>query len=164
MEDRRENKSGQLDFYHLHWSRDEIFFQEGEKILSIRKCEEPTFIYTEQPAYVMMAINVIKTKRWDNKLLVAIFNSKLIKFWFEHNGKMQGSHFQVDKEPLLNIPIKTPDKKLEMEVINLVNHIIAEFKKNNKANIKFFEAEIDQLVYKLYGLTREEIAIVEGKV
>ena len=25
------------------------------------------------------------------------------------------------------------------------------------------EAEIDQLVYKLYGLTEDEIAIVEGK-
>jgi adenine-specific DNA-methyltransferase len=30
------------------------------------------------------------------------------------------------------------------------------------ANTSALEREIDQLVYKLYGLTEEEIAIVEG--
>jgi hypothetical protein len=29
--------------------------------------------------------------------------------------------------------------------------------------IRDFEAEIDRLVYELYGLTEEEIAVVEGK-
>ena len=33
--------------------------------------------------------------------------------------------------------------------------------KNKQAKVKTLEAEIDQLVYKLYGLTPEEIKIVE---
>jgi len=32
-----------------------------------------------------------------------------------------------------------------------------------QAKVKTLEREIDQLVYKLYGLTEEEIKIVEGK-
>lgn len=33
-----------------------------------------------------------------------------------------------------------------------------------QAQIKELEKEIDQLVYKLYGLTDEEIKIVEGEI
>ena len=76
---------------------------------------------------------------------------------------MQGSHYQIDKEPLLNIPLKIPEKEIEEQIIDLVNNILAMVKENNKANIEVVEAEIDYLVYKLYGLTEEEIAIVEGK-
>jgi hypothetical protein len=32
-----------------------------------------------------------------------------------------------------------------------------------QAQVKVYEREIDQMVYELYGLTDEEIAIVEGK-
>ncbi|EDN66865.1 Tgh124 [Beggiatoa sp. PS] len=43
-----------------------------------------------------------------------------------------------------------------------VNQILAAKKHNQKADTSKLEAEIDQLVYKLYGLTEEEIRIVEG--
>jgi len=33
-----------------------------------------------------------------------------------------------------------------------------------QADISVLEAEIDRMVYELYGLTAEEIAIVEGSV
>ena len=36
-------------------------------------------------------------------------------------------------------------------------------KSDPAANVSALEAEIDQMVYKLYGLTPEEIKIVEGK-
>jgi ribosomal protein S18 acetylase RimI-like enzyme len=52
MEQRRENKNGRLDFIHLHWPREERFFQNGEKIFSVRKCDIPTFIYLKEEAYV----------------------------------------------------------------------------------------------------------------
>ena len=43
--------------------------------------------------------------------------------------------------------------------------IYAEWKSNLKkqAEVKAFEKEIDQLVYKLYDFTPEEIKIVEGE-
>ena len=42
--------------------------------------------------------------------------------------------------------------------------VIVEAKKpSNVADTTALEAEIDQLVYQLYGLTEEEIAVVEGR-
>ena len=40
---------------------------------------------------------------------------------------------------------------------------VLEKKEDTSADTSALEAQIDQLVYKLYGLTEEEIAIVEGR-
>ncbi len=65
MDNRRENLNKRLDYYHLHWSRNSFFFETGEKILSIRKCSQPTFVFTSKEAYTMMSINIIRTERID---------------------------------------------------------------------------------------------------
>ena len=45
----------------------------------------------------------------------------------------------------------------------LVDKILAAKKENPQTNTSHWEREIDKLVYELYGLTEEEIKIVEGK-
>lgn len=97
---------------------------------------------------------------------MAILNSKLIAFWLKHKGKMQGNNYQIDKEPLLNIPIvniNSKNEKLADELINLVDEILKAKEKDKNANTKGFENRIDFLVYKLYNLTEDEIKIIEGK-
>ncbi|MGN0068014.1 MAG: hypothetical protein ACI38V_10560 [Bacteroides sp.] len=37
--------------------------------------------------------------------MTGILNSKLIAFWLNHKGKMQGEIYQIDKEPLTKIPL-----------------------------------------------------------
>ena len=59
------------------------------------------------------------------KYLTGILNSKLIAFWLRNKGKMQGSNYQIDKEPLLNIPIcNTDNENLRNKLINHVNEMI----------------------------------------
>ena len=48
-------------------------------------------------------------------------------------------------------------------MIELVETIISKKKQDKNSDTTVLEHEIDQLVYKLYGLTDEEIAIVEGR-
>ena len=96
--------------YGLHRSREEKFFQ-GAKILSIRKAVEPTFTYTNFDCYVSQTYYSIKTEKIDLKTLTVILNSNMIKFWLKYKGKMQGDLYQIDKEPILNIPIKTPNNQ-----------------------------------------------------
>jgi hypothetical protein len=43
-----------------------------------------------------------------------------------------------------------------------IGHILAAKHENSTADTRMLEAEIDQLVYALYGLTEDEIQIVEG--
>ena len=52
---------------------------------------------------------------------------------------------------------------IAVEIEKRVEKILALKKKNPDADVSALEAEIDQLVYKLYDLTESEIAIV-GKV
>lgn len=159
MDQRRENMLGRLNFYHIHWPRTETFFQKGEKILVPRKSSIPLFAYRVEEAYVMMAINVIKTDRVDMKYLTGLLNSKLIEFWLRNKGKMQGSNFQLDKEPLLQIPIAVPSKEMQSLIAKLVDCIIlinnvhdARINKfvSNEYLAKMFEQLIDGCVYEIY--------------
>ena len=157
MDSRRENKLGRLSYYHLHWPRDEYFFKSGPKILSVRKCSSPTFVYTEEDAYVMMSINVIRTSRINQKYLVGLLNSTIITFWLKYRGKMQGKNFQIDTEPLTNLPICMTEKKEQEYVSILVEGILND--SNN--SIAKYQKQIDKFFYRLYDLTKEEIELVE---
>lgn len=91
--------------YGLHRAREEHFFK-NEKIVSLRKCvEKPCFSYNDFDCYVPAMYYVIQTSRWNMKFLTGLLNSKLVAFWLRHKGKMQGENYQVDKEPLLGIPL-----------------------------------------------------------
>jgi len=61
------------------------------------------------------------------------------------------------------IPIKIPDLETEKVFEPLVDRILSAKQVNPKADTSALEREIDQLVYELYGLTGEEIAIIENK-
>jgi len=143
--------------YGLHRARVESFFK-GEKIISLRKCSgKPTFTYTDFDCYVSQTYFVIKTKRINQKYLTAILNSNLIEFWLRYKGKMQGFNYQVDKEPILNIPIFKPESTEIFSV--LVDYIIAiKQQEDNQINphvpnshiTQLFEEVIDAMVMELY--------------
>jgi hypothetical protein len=64
--------------------------------------------------------------------------------------------------PLKQIPIpKAPDKNLVCKITQLSDGIIQEKKRNPQSDISELENEIDYLVYELFELTPEEIAVVE---
>ncbi|ELP7051118.1 Eco57I restriction-modification methylase domain-containing protein [Campylobacter coli] len=153
--------------YGLHRARDEKFFTGSPRIVALRKCVgEPKFSYVDFDCYVSATFYVIKTQRINVKYLTAILNSKLIAFWLKHKGKMQGNNYQIDKEPLLNIPIvdtNSKNKKLADELINLVDEILKAKEQDKNANTQELENKINSLVYKLYNLTEDEIKIIENK-
>lgn len=161
--------------YGLHRARKEYFFI-GEKIISVRKCvDKPIFSYVDFDSYVSATFYVIKPDDIDLKYLTGILNSKLIAFWLRNKGKMQGSNYQIDKEPLLNIPIcNTDNEQLKNKLINFVNEMIECNQrlineknpdsinriKNDIADIDSF---IDKTVYSIYNISEEERKIIEGE-
>ncbi len=158
MEQRRENQNGRLEYYHLHWPRIESYFKSGAKILVPRKSTIPIFTYTAKEAYVMMAINIIKTNRVNMKYLTGLLNSRLIEFWLKNKGKMQGANYQLDKEPLMQIPIAVPDRETQDIVARLVDVIILLKSSNQRASnlvtndylANEFGHIIDGCVYEMY--------------
>jgi REP element-mobilizing transposase RayT len=177
--------------YGLHRAREEKFFQ-GDKIISVRKCSRPTFTFTTFDCYISQTYFSIKTEKLDLKYLTALLNSNLIAFWLKYKGKIQGDIYQVDKEPLLNLPIVKPTEQIQIQLSELVSQIIENKQKqidyskllekakaeNNfdreiqiekeleqiHQNIKKAENEINVIVYNLYELTDKEIAIIEKKL
>jgi len=154
--------------YGLHRSRDEKFFN-GDKILSLRKCIKPTFTFTDFPTYVSQSYYVIKTDRVNLKFLTCLLNSKLIEFWLKYNGKMQGSNFQVDKEPLLDIPIKTPkDSRVYEEFYDTISSSIIELNEleDNTTNTIYSRLSIENKLKKIdefdFNSYEEFILILKG--
>jgi len=110
----------------------------------------------------MMAFNIIRSNRINLKYLTAILNSTLIAFWLKNKGKMQGNNYQVDKEPLLEIPIRKIDNTKPFEI--LVDEILKIKQQTPQANTKHLEDKIDIMVYKLYNLTYEEVEIIDPQI
>lgn len=120
--------------YGLHRARDEKFFT-GEKIISLRKTHKPKFTFTDFDAYVSQTYFVIKTERFDMRYLTAILNSEVIAFWLKHKGKMQGEVYQIDKAPLLDIPLAIADD--QSELASLTDTMIRTKKEFYNSEIRF---------------------------
>ena len=145
--------------YGLHRAREEYFFL-GNKIIVLRKCaNEPKFTFTDFDCYVSATFYVIKSDRINLKYLTAILNSKLIAFWLKNMGKMQGCNYQLDKEPLMRIPILTTND--EKSITILVDKILSTKTQDPKADITALETKIDEHVYKLYELTYKEVKEID---
>ncbi|WP_394908629.1 Eco57I restriction-modification methylase domain-containing protein [uncultured Helicobacter sp.] len=150
--------------YGLHRAKQEYFFNKTPSIISLRKCpKEPIFTYVDFDCYVTSTFFIIQTQRIDMKYLTGILNSKLVAFWLRYRGKMQGNHYQIDKEPLLNIPIPKiteSNKALADKIIALVEQILESKAKDSKSDTTELENKIDSLVYALYNLTESQIQIL----
>src|SRR3989338_8121189 len=51
LDNRREVKNARLNWFNLHWPRNENFFNAGEKIVGGIRVTRPSFYYTDQPYY-----------------------------------------------------------------------------------------------------------------
>jgi hypothetical protein len=99
-------------------------------------------------------------------VILAQLNSKLIQWVFKmSNPQMVGKVFAEIKVVYVEeLPIRLLEKEQELKMIKLVDQILSTKKSNPTADTCALENEIDQLVYELYGLTEEEIKIVEGVI
>ena len=76
--------------------------------------------------------------------------------------RMGGGYYQFQAPQLRVMPFKAPSSAIDKSVSTLAVRVIEARANNPEADTSALEREIDQLVYQLYNLTPEEIAIVEG--
>ena len=91
------------------------------------------------------------------KYVCAILNSTLIDWLF----RITSTNNHLNMYELVTLPIPQTSKENIAPIINLVDKILQIKRVDADANTSVIEAEIDKLVYQLYGLTEEETAIVE---
>ena len=113
--------------------------------------------YTNDTAFMIIGEHL--------KYLVAILNSSIFSFLYKHfysGGGLGEKGLRFKKEFLLTTPIPNADSFQEQNIVSLVNQILEAKQADPQADTSALEAQIDQLVYELYGLTQEEIDIIEG--
>ena len=95
--------------------------------------------------------------------LCGLLNSKYLRYLYENNVRETGKVFpQVKLEKLRPLPIII--SKNQSSIVNLVNEAIKIKKEDSKADITNIENQIDILVYKLYGLSYEEIEVITPSI
>lgn len=119
--------------------------------------------------YLFNMSNIAVKKKDDSKIdlkyALGLLNSKLISYYFMKNtAKSVRQLFpKLILEDLRKFPIKNISKAKQAPIITKVEQILAAKKIDSGTDTSQLEAEIDAMVYELYDLTAEEIAIVEGK-
>ena len=121
----------------------------------------------------------IRKVDYDLRYVLGLLSSNLLGwYWEKHFFDQKRTFPKVKKAPLLSIPIRTvnfssdADRQLHSRMVDLVQTLLdlhARLPKAKTAHertvierqIEATDREIDRLVYELYGLTNDEIKIVE---
>jgi adenine-specific DNA-methyltransferase len=93
------------------------------------------------------------------KKLIGVLNSSLMRFYY--NSSFPTLH--VQRNELASLPIKQSllEKDTLKDVPGVVDRILKAKRANASADTSAWEREIDERVYRLYGLTPDEIHLVE---
>jgi adenine-specific DNA-methyltransferase len=140
--------------------------------------QKPKIVYRQTANTIIAAIDpsghyldktvhlIVPKQNWNvcsAELLLALLNSKLFAyFYFYLSQETEGRAFaQVKTTYIKKLP--TPLSPSSNEIGSLVTRILAMKHRDAEADVSALERQIDQLVYRLYGLTPEEVQIVEGE-
>lgn len=152
----------------LHSNTDESVYELKRKIL-VRKTGNTLIAtlddkqyYTDQSIY---NIYQKKMSSYNDYVTTAILNSKLMNYYFNRKLITNADVFPYIKGVHLKafpLPNRVNMLEVEASVESAVKNILSIKRINPSADTSALESEIDHLVYQLYGLTEEEIKVVEG--
>lgn len=124
--------------------------------------------YTEEPlfhAQIGFALVERNGAEVPIKVLLALLNSRLFEFYHRHRF-LDKEKVVFQKVLIANVktfPLVRMDKTQIAELTTKVDAILAATRAGDAARVATLEAEIDAIVYRLYGLTAPEIALIEGR-
>lgn len=146
-------------------------------VLSLKAAYETGNNFIMDRIYYLIPKDGVKTNL---KFVTGILNSKLMDFYYKigfgttHVG---GGYLDLRGIQIVELPIKQIPESQQQSLIKLVDKMLSLNKRLNEIGdkktsesakleeeIKKTDAEIDQIVYKLYGLTKKEIVIVEESI
>jgi len=184
LESRAAYKRGDCEWYKYSFPMHKELYDKPKIIIPYRASQN-RFALDENAEYLSLTDTTIIFPREDKtpnlKYLLGILNSKLMTFRYKNIGKLTSKgiyeYFEngVSKLPIRQINFSVPtEKSTHDKLVALVENIIELNKRlaliqeeySNERDevvgkIKNADAEIDKLVYELYDLTAEEIAVVE---
>lgn len=138
--------------YYDKFTKPKIMYQ----VLQVKPC----FIYDEEGLFCNNSMWFIPS---DNKVLLGILNSKMGWWLISKYCTAIQNGYQLIWRYFSQIPIATGNDTISAQITHLVDEVLKYKKVYPITDTTDLENQIDQLVYELYGLTEEEIRIVEGR-
>jgi hypothetical protein len=168
-------KPGAYQWYEIQDSIDYYLEFEKEKIIYPNICKRPEFTIDVEGFYANQKCFIISK---NDKYLLGILNSSVMMFFFRTTiPKLRGDFYEPGYVFMKNFPVHKIDFTNPAEIekhdrmVNLVERMLELHKREPltpqeadrlEREISATDAAIDQLVYDLYGLTEEEIKIIES--
>lgn len=119
-----------------------------------------TFCLSEKEMFFNNTIYFIKTKS-NIEYLLGILNSDLIDWCYKTISVQLGENaVRMFTTYVEKIPIPIIDKEKQLQIINLVDKINKS--KIEKISTEMYENDINEIVYKLYDLSKEEIKFIKN--
>jgi predicted type IV restriction endonuclease len=149
------------------------------KIIVPAITQTATYAFDETGFYSNDKTTIIAS---DSLFLLGILNSKTVDFVMHSiSSTKQGGYFEYKPMYLSQLPIRSIDftnpseKSTHEKIVSLVTTMLDLHKKLSRTpygqlntilsrQIDYTDHRIDELVYELYGLTKDEIGIVEGSL
>jgi hypothetical protein len=155
----------------------------SKKILVRGIARRLTATLDEEGIGMLVAVHSVQCKKYENKFLLGLLNSNLFNWLHRtlfYSARIPEGSLRYPISFLYNLPIWKLDLTIEEDrrryhsIIDLVNSMLSLHKQLQEActphdeialqrQIDATDRQIDALVYELYGLTEEEIRIVEGE-
>ncbi len=148
--------------------REERFFTEPRIIVRQIVSGNPPKIfagYSDKPLYfTQIGFSIITKNGINTKYLLCLLNSKLVNFYhkFMYLDIEKDLFQKILIENCKNLPLVYLETINQQPFIDKVDQILSLKKENPQADTSALEREIDIMVYELYGLSEEEVKIVEN--
>jgi type I restriction-modification system DNA methylase subunit len=144
----------------LHRPRDESLFLAPKKIVMPRKSTKLVCAVDEEQFYALNTAYVLvpKSSKCDIYFYAGLLNSRLISYYY----KSIFFGWQVTIPALSSLPICMRDASLVASISKASKE--AHLKAKKGLDILEIKEEIDLLVYQLYGITNDEIAIINNSL
>lgn len=165
----KERQDNWLDYSGELYTKPEFkFFHNPRIILREIVGKQLVATYTEDIFLVNKSCYIIISNSDDTrflKYLLGILSSTLIGYYVQNIGDKSKQRLfpRITMSTLKNIPIKI-DKHVMEKLINVVDACLQIKRQNLGEDILLKEIEIDSLVYHLYGLTYDEVLIVDPQI
>lgn len=147
--------------------RDPMIFEAPEKIYVRQTGDSIMAVYGQSGFVARDNLHIILPKKSTNIFfLLGILNSKLIDFaYFFINPEKGEVLAQVKKNHVEELLFpKVLENDLQKQIEQLVRQILSAKAEDASADTTDIERKIDKLIYEIYSLTPEEIAIVEQAI
>ena len=159
LKSRPEVKQGRMPWYVLsRYASD--YWQEFEQIQIVwgNLAQYPKFAFADAGFYLSAPATMMVA---DSKYLLGIMNSRITQYLVSQSAAERQGGF-LEFKPMYISPIAIPDPPENEGISTLVSQILDAKRTDPDADVSELENTVDQIVYLLYDLTPEEIAIVEA--